>query len=79
MPDSRKLKMLVFIALNGALQHGMACWRAIENGASAIIYDAGMDNPAQPAFPYLRSPLQPAQQLGELAARFMPILRARSI
>lgn len=72
--DSRKLKMgEVFIALNGALQHGMAhAGQAIENGASAIIYDpAGMDNPAQPAFPVPAIAITNlAQQLGELAARF---------
>lgn len=72
--DSRKVKMGdAFIALNGALQHGMKfADQAIANGAVAVIYDpVGLDSAEQVkagvgtvAIPDL------SRHLGEIAARF---------
>lgn len=72
--DSRNIKAgELFIALNGALQHGTAhTMQAITNGAVAMIYDPeGMSEPLNDlrgfkavAIPNL------SQHLGEIAARF---------
>jgi len=71
--DSRNVKAGdVFIALNGALQHGMAyAQQALENGAIAIVYDpAGTEGFALPSDIETIAIADLSQQLGGIAARF---------
>lgn len=72
--DSRLVKKGdVFIALNGALQHGLNhAGQAIENGAIAVIYDpAGLDHPQQKTADIVAIPLKNlSRKLGEIAARY---------
>lgn len=72
--DSRRVKTGdAFIALNGALQHGMKfADQAIANGAVVVIYDpAGLDSAEQvkAGVVYVAIP-DLSRHLGEIAARF---------
>ncbi|WP_026602982.1 UDP-N-acetylmuramoyl-L-alanyl-D-glutamate--2,6-diaminopimelate ligase [Methylomonas sp. 11b] len=69
--DSRNIKTgEAFIALNGAIQHGIAhAEQAITNGAIVVLYDpigANVDKLKVPSLPITDLP----QKLGEIAARF---------
>ena len=72
--DSRKTKTGdVFIALNGALQHGMTyAEQAINNGAIAVIYDPhGLNTGEQQELGVIAIAIAGLnQRLGEIAARF---------
>lgn len=72
--DSRFAKQGdLFIALNGALQHGLNYVdQAIKNGAIAVIYDpAGFKQPQHKTAGFMAMPIRDlSQQLGEIAARF---------
>lgn len=72
--DSRVAKKGdLFIALNGALQHGLNyAGQAIKNGATAVIYDpAGFQDPQHKTEGFMAIPIRNlSQQLGEIAARF---------
>lgn len=72
--DSRKIKTGdAFIALNGALQHGMKfADQAIANGAVAVLYDpAGLDGTMQVQAGTIHAAIPDlSQHLGEMAARF---------
>jgi len=72
--DSRKIKTGdVFIALNGALQHGMTyAKQAIKNGAIAVIYDpSGLNAGEQHQLGVIAIAIAGlSQHLGEIAARF---------
>ncbi|OAI03071.1 UDP-N-acetylmuramoyl-L-alanyl-D-glutamate--2,6-diaminopimelate ligase [Methylomonas methanica] len=69
--DSRKVQFgEAFIALNGAVQHGIAhAEQAFANGAIAVLYDpigANVDKLKVPSLPITDL----SQKLGEIAARF---------
>ncbi|MDD2737316.1 MAG: UDP-N-acetylmuramoyl-L-alanyl-D-glutamate--2,6-diaminopimelate ligase [Methylomonas lenta] len=72
--DSRFVKQGdLFIALNGALQHGLNYVdQAIKNGAIAVIYDpAGFKQPQHKTAGFMAMSIRNlSQQLGEIAARF---------
>lgn len=72
--DSRKVKPGdLFIALNGALQHGIShAKQAVENGAIAMLYDpAGLDNLEQQTVAVHAIAITDlSQKLGEIAAHF---------